>query len=128
MTTPKKMGFVDSFMAHNVNISSPDTSAKWSTLIQYIRKNSFHLIEIYGNSSQIQKVIYIAESENIPDALFEFSKNLLMLIEFHKATVKNDIYIFDAVKQFAEVAKSSYDKRIIDLASNIVEELSNLQN
>ena len=93
-TSSKKMGFVDNFMARNVNISSPDTNAKWATLTQYIKRNSLHLSELYKNSNQIQNIIYIAESNNVPDMLFEFSKSLLALVEAHKTTSAEDQNIF----------------------------------
>lgn len=129
MNTPsKKMGFVDSFMAHNVNISSPDASAKWEALTLYIKKNSFNFIELYKNSSQAQNLVYIVRADDVPDVLFEFSKCLKLLIESHKDIVKNDPVIYDVVKKFAEVAKSSFDKRVIDMASNLIEILVTLRS
>ena len=122
------MGFVDSFMAHNVNISSPDASAKWEALILFIKKNSFELVESYNNSTHVQKLTYISRAEDIPDVLFEFSKCLKLLIESHKDIVKNDPLIYDIVRKFAEVAKSSFDKRVIDMANNLVEILVALRS
>lgn len=127
-TSSRKMGFVDSFMAHNVNISSPDASAKWEALILFIKKNSFELVESYNNSTHVQKLTYISRAEDIPDVLFEFSKCLKLLIESHKDIVKNDPLIYDIVRKFAEVAKSSFDKRVIDMANNLVEILVALRS
>lgn len=126
-TSSKKIGFIDNFMAQNVNISSPDASAKWEILIQYVKKHSFEFIELYNNSTQAQKLVYIAKSDDMPDILFEFSKCLKLLIESHRNIVKNDPIVYDIVKKFAEVAKSSFDKRVIDMANNLVEILVSLR-
>lgn len=119
----KKIGFVDSFMAYNVNISSPDASAKWNLLAEYVKQQSPHLVNKYNNSYNISDITYFVQQKNAPDALFQFSKKLQSLIQANLSSAKDDEVVLAIVKKLADVAKSSYDKRVIDLASSMVDTL-----
>jgi hypothetical protein len=119
----EKMGFLGNFMAHNVNISSPDVNAKWVALTRYVKKESEVLSERYMNSKIIQDLISIGNSQHVPDTLFNFSKSLLLLVESENENIKNDPIIYNIAEKMTEVAKLSYDRRVIDIASDIIERL-----
>jgi len=123
----RKTGFIDSFMANNVNIASPDASAKWESMMQFLKNQEEILLETYKYSNQIRQIVSYYTTTNIPDTLFSFSKSLLRLIESAKDIVKDDPVIFDLAKQFAEVAKTSRDRRVVDIAKSIIVDLIDLR-
>lgn len=124
-----KMGFVRNFMAHNVNISAPDTNANWEKLLQYVQKCSVKLTDKYGATGALQKVINFPDSTDTPDKLLEFSKSYLSFItSADRNLVKNDPTVYDIAKLLAEVAKPTFDSRVITIVRDIVAKLVSYQN
>lgn len=123
----KRTGFVGKFMAHNVNVSAPNTHAKWSQLRQYLQRNSSELLRNYANNDDLKEAIEISNSNNTPDELFEFAKCFLGFVSSaDEHALKNDSIVFDLAEQLAEVAKLSYDKRAIDMAIMISQKIVSL--
>lgn len=119
-----KNGFMGKFMAHNINVSAPNTNAKWSLLRQYLENNSDVLLKKYSNNDNLREAIGILKSRNTPDELLEFAKCFLAFVSSaDKNVLKNDTVIFDLVEQLAEVAKLSYDKRAIDMVIMITQKI-----
>ncbi len=122
-----RTGFVGKFMAHNVNVSAPDTHAKWSQLRQYLQGNSDDLLNTYANNDNLKDALEISKSNNTPDELFEFAKNFWAFVSSaDEHALKNDSVVFDITVQLAEVAKLSYDKRAIDMAIMISKKIVSL--
>lgn len=119
-----KSGFVFKFMAHNINVSAPNTDAEWKNLLLFVQGKSSELKNKYANNAALYTFINTAESANEPDELLNFSKSFLTFItSANRELAKDDPIIFDIAELLAEVAKLSYDKRVLDVVKDITEKL-----
>lgn len=110
----------DEFMAHNVNIALPDVGAKWNQLLYYIRDNSPSLSVEFDDSEQLREITQFAKSASGADSLYNLSKLLLDLVEAKGENIKQDSSAYRVILDFVEVAKASYDQRVIGMADKIV--------
>ncbi len=120
MPAQDKMGFLRGFLAHNVNVSDPETGLKWRKLRKDILEYAQRSTEGY-DSRDLQKLTSMLTSENeVPDQLYEAGKTLEILVENPKKNhLKQDKLILKIISNFAEVAKLSQDPRVIQIAVHL---------
>jgi len=130
MAERDKVGFLDGFRAHNVNVADPHTEGKWKRLRKDILNYAKEIKtqNNYNNQSELFQIINLLNNNNeIPDELYKTGKALESFVEnAPRQNLKDDQSILKLIYRYAEVAKLSQDPRIIQIAFNLSEHMIKL--
>ena len=124
MSAQKKMGFLGRFIANNVNLADPATSAKWKSLTREIKKYESKADSNYEENNSLSELFHICQSEDTSGKLMAFGRNLEEFINTaDKQKLKQDNQLLKLVELYSETAIVSNDKEAINLATSIMEQI-----
>lgn len=128
MTSDNKVGFLDKYIAANINISAPEVYSEWKATTELVKSNAEYFLKNYNNNLSVQKIIEISEKDGTPDALMSFAIYLKAFFDSaEEKKVKIDTKLNKLLSSFCETARISRDKRIINVALEISKKYISIQ-